>query len=114
MGGPLGDGGDRRWAYDVGSLDRCHDELFRYQQARRTYFYAPVRRMKKPKRPRDPSQLAKMLVDIASGEKEEPAPKVSAAAELGAKGGKARAKALTKTQRSEIARKAAAKRWGTG
>lgn len=29
----------------------------------------------------------------------------------GLKGGKARAKALSKTQRSEIAKKAAAKRW---
>ena len=31
----------------------------------------------------------------------------------GAKGGKARAAALTPAQRSEIAKKAAAKRWGT-
>lgn len=52
-----------------------------------------------------------MVARIATGEIEEVAPKVSAAAELGAKGGKARAKALTKAQRSEIARKAAAKRW---
>ena len=33
-----------------------------------------------PKRPRDPSQLGKLLVDIASGEKKEAGPKVSAAA----------------------------------
>jgi hypothetical protein len=69
--------------------------------------------MKKPKRPRDPSQLAKMLVDIASGEKKEAAPKVSAAAELGAKGGKARAKALSPEARRRIAESAAKKRWGS-
>ena len=35
----------------------------------------------------------------------------SAAAELGARGGKARAQRMTPERRSEIARKAAAKRW---
>ena len=29
---------------------------------------------KQPKRPRDPSQLAKMMVDIASGENVDPSP----------------------------------------
>jgi len=42
--------------------------------------------------------------------------KISAASKFGRKGGKARAKALTKAQRVEIARKAgiagAKKRWG--
>jgi general stress protein YciG len=36
----------------------------------------------------------------------------SAAAELGSKGGKARAARMTPERRSEIAKKAAAKRWG--
>jgi hypothetical protein len=48
------------------------------------------------KRPRDPAQLAKLMIDIASGEVEDRAPspstegKNAAAVELGRKGGKAR------------------------
>ncbi|WP_162915067.1 hypothetical protein [Desertibaculum subflavum] len=39
---------------------------------------------KHPKRPRDPNQLAKLIVGIASGnEADAPPPKASAAAELG-------------------------------
>ena len=46
------------------------------------------------------------------GEETEDAPPArSAAAELGSKGGKARAKALSKRERSEIAKKAARSRW---
>lgn len=73
--------------------------------------------VKRPKRPRDPAQLAKLMIDIASGEVEdrEPTPeergKDPAAAALGRKGGFARAKATTTRQRREIARKAAQKRW---
>jgi hypothetical protein len=49
---------------------------------------------------------------IATGQIEEkPKPKNAAAAELGSKGGKARASSLSKRKRVEIARKAAAKRW---
>lgn len=72
---------------------------------------------KTPKRPRDPNQLAKMIADIATGDAEEvkPGEKNAAAVELGRKGGlkggKARAAKLTPEQRSEIARKAAQKRW---
>jgi hypothetical protein len=71
----------------------------------------------KPKRPRDTNQLAKLLVDIATGQEpeampEEEVPKLLAAVTRGRKGGKARAGALTPEERSEIARKAAAKRWG--
>jgi hypothetical protein len=53
-----------------------------------------------------------MVGRIATRQIAEPAalPK-SAAAELGSKGGKARAKSLSKKKRSEIAKKAAAKRW---
>jgi hypothetical protein len=71
------------------------------------------------KRPRDTNQLAKLITDIATGEIELPKTddgKDPAAVALGRrgglKGGKARADALTKKQRSEIAKKAAAVRWG--
>jgi hypothetical protein len=69
------------------------------------------------KRPRDPNQLAKTIVGIATGEiTDEPAePQVSALARKGGlKGGKARAAALRPDQRSEIARAAAAARWKKG
>jgi hypothetical protein len=67
---------------------------------------------KHPKRPRDPNQLAKLIVDLATGgATEAPIPQDSAAAELGRKGGAARAKALTPEQRAEIARRAATLRW---
>jgi len=48
---------------------------------------------------------------IATGEIEEKVAPKSAAAELGSKGGKARAAALSKKKRSEIAKNAAAKWW---
>lgn len=67
--------------------------------------------MAKPKRPRDANQLAKLIVDIASGEKEDAPAKDEAAVALGRKGGKARAEKLSEEKRKEIARKAAAKRW---
>ena len=74
--------------------------------------------MNKPKRPRDTNQLAKDIVDLSTGETEEADPyygKNPAAVELGRlgglKGGKARAKKLTKKQRSEIAKLAASARW---
>lgn len=72
--------------------------------------------MPNPKRPRDPNQLAQFIAQIATGEKSDtPPPATSPMGELGRagglKGGKARAEALTPEQRSEIAKKAAAKRW---
>lgn len=68
--------------------------------------------MKTPKRPRDPSLLGKMIVALATGNASEPAEKpASAAAELGRKGGQARAKKLSKKQRVSIAKKAAKSRW---
>jgi hypothetical protein len=71
---------------------------------------------KHPKRPRDPNQLAKLIVDIASGTVAEARPEPATPAQEfarsgGLKGGEARAKALTPEQRREIAKKAAAKRW---
>lgn len=65
---------------------------------------------KKPKRPRDPNQLAKMITDIATGEVTEEAPPASA--KVGSPGGKARAEKIAPERRSEIAKKAAEKRWG--
>jgi hypothetical protein len=66
------------------------------------------------KRPADVIGNAVKVMQIATGEIEEDLDdgKNKAAKELGKLGGKARAKALTKEQRSEIAKKAAAKRWG--
>lgn len=64
------------------------------------------------KRPADVIGAAVMVGKIATGEETETVtvPK-SAAAEMGAKGGKARAAALSQSKRTEIAKKAAAKRW---
>lgn len=64
------------------------------------------------RRPADANARAVMVGRIATGEIEEtPEPVKSAAAELGSRGGKARAKALSKRKRREIARLAATKRW---
>jgi hypothetical protein len=72
------------------------------------------------KRPRDINQLAKLIVDLSTGNPiaEEPQPikeKNPAAVELGKlggkKGGKARAAKLTPERRKEIAEKAAKSRW---
>jgi hypothetical protein len=70
------------------------------------------------KRPTDPNELAKRLVDEATGQAPRLDPdegKDPAAVALGRrgglKGGKARAAKLTPEQRSEAARKAAAARW---
>lgn len=74
--------------------------------------------MKKPRRPKDTNQLAKNIVDIAVGEKEDIVSqnaKNPHAVELGRlgglKGGKARAEKLTQKQRIKIAKKAAYVRW---
>jgi hypothetical protein len=80
----------------------------------------PTRASKK--RPRDVNQLAKMIVDISTGEvsDEEPEPereKNPAAVALGRlgakKGGEARAAKLSARRRSAIAKKAAQTRWAT-
>jgi hypothetical protein len=71
-----------------------------------------------PKRPRDPNQLAKLIVDIATGEVEDtvselhrhPPENVRGRAG-GAAGGKARSEALLPSRRSAIAKKAAKARW---
>lgn len=61
--------------------------------------------------PADVIAAAIMIAKIATGEIEEDAPRKSAAAELGAKGGTARAKDLTRDQRRAIAQAAAKARW---
>lgn len=72
---------------------------------------------KLPKRPRDPNQLAKAIIGIATGEipDRDPTPeeqgKDPAAVAMGKKGGKARAEGMTAERRKEIAKKAAEKRW---
>lgn len=71
------------------------------------------------KRPRDPNQLGKLIVDLATGDAEEPEGdgKDPAAVALGRKGGlkggKARAERMTPEQRSDAARKAAVARWSS-
>ncbi len=69
--------------------------------------------MKRTPRPRDPIQLGKLMVDIATGAVPDAVDdgKDAAAAEMGRKGGSARAAAMTPEQRAERAKNAAAKRW---
>jgi hypothetical protein len=68
---------------------------------------------KHPPRPRDANQLAKRILDLATGDAVDPAPEksVPARSKGGKAGAKARAKVLTPERRKEIAGKAAAKRW---
>ena len=64
------------------------------------------------KRPADAIGLAVLIGKIATGEVEDTkAATSSAAAQLGRLGGKKRAENMTAERRSEIAKKAAAKRW---
>ncbi len=64
------------------------------------------------KRPADVIGNAVKVMRIATGEETEELDSAkSAAAELGRRGGRARAQALSPKERSEIARKAAATRW---
>jgi hypothetical protein len=74
---------------------------------------------KAPKRPRDANQLARFVVEQATkSDKVDPPPekiKNPAAVSLGSlggkKGGAARAESLSPHRRSEIAKRAAQKRW---
>lgn len=78
----------------------------------------------KGKRPRDPNQLAKWIVDQSTSETPQPEPAASPAppvnlseymAAIGRKGGqiggKRRLKTMTKAARSKVAAKAARARW---
>jgi hypothetical protein len=69
-----------------------------------------------PKRPRDPNQLAKLIVDITTGEVEDTISESKRVAKPkgragGLKGGKARANSLSRKDRAKIARLGAAARW---
>ena len=70
------------------------------------------------KRPADVIGNAVRVMEIATGPREEEyepdAGEDKAAAELGRKGGKARAERMTAEQRTEAARVAARKRWKSG
>ena len=64
------------------------------------------------KRPADVVARAVKVMRIATGdEADDRDPTASAAAQLGKLGGAARARSLTPEQRTEIAKKAAEKRW---
>lgn len=73
--------------------------------------------MQKPKRPRDPNQLGKLIVDLSVGEADDSenmpdeSGKDPAAIALGKKGGRARAKSLSAKKRISIAKIAANARW---
>jgi hypothetical protein len=70
---------------------------------------------KTPKRPRDTNQLAKFVVDVASGTLTNDHPELNAPMDLirkgGQEGGYVRARNLSPEQRTEIARTAALARW---
>ena len=67
---------------------------------------------RRPKRPRDPNELAKRIVDAATGDKPDRDLKKTAAQSAGGKKGAAsRAETLTPEERAEIARVAARARW---
>jgi hypothetical protein len=71
---------------------------------------------KPPKRPRDPNQLAKLVIDIATGEAQDTPDSDDGPMSIlgragGLKGGRARAASLSSEARAEIARKAATARW---
>jgi len=66
----------------------------------------------KKQRPSDNNQRAKLIVDIATGEKEEPLKvKNPVAVERGKKGGQTRAKILSEEERKSIGLKASHVRW---
>ena len=74
--------------------------------------------MARPKRPQDANQLAKFVVDLATGQVDPPQTedgKNPAAVALGRrgglKGGRARALKLPRKRRQEIAKRAAKARW---
>lgn len=72
---------------------------------------------RRPSLPKDPSQRAKALLDMATGgTAKSEAPELTESQKFaqkgGLKGGKARAEKLSSARRSEIAKMAAKGRWG--
>lgn len=82
------------------------------------YILGCMKRSKKPL-PKDPNQLAHEIVSLSTEEPDEPQTEKSVISKYlseigrkgGLKGGKARAKKLTKAQRIDIAKNAAITRW---
>jgi len=78
--------------------------------------FLEARAPERPKRPADVIGNAVHVMKVLTGEADDDATvddgKDPAAKALGAKGGAARAKAMSPERRSEIAKAAAAKRWG--
>lgn len=77
--------------------------------------------MTNPKRPRDPNQLAKLVADIATGQRADEHPDagkdvnaVARGRKGGLAGGKARMEKLTAEEKSKLGEGAAAARWGKG
>lgn len=72
---------------------------------------------KRPKRPRDPNQLAKFIVDLATGNAPPPPDEGKDEAAVrrgrlgGLKGGRARAERMTPAERKAAALKAVKARW---
>lgn len=66
---------------------------------------------KTPKRPRDPNQLAKFIMDIAVGDSDDSFEKDEKKSEAGKKGAEARKKSLSAEKRKEISKTAALSRW---
>ena len=69
-----------------------------------------------PRRPRDPNQLAKLIIDIATGDAQDThdsdkGPMSALGRAGGLRGGPARAERLSSDRRAEIAKRAAAARW---
>ena len=74
----------------------------------------------RPKRPRDPNQLAKLIVELSTGQIEDHDPNKGKNPDAikrgrlgGLKGGAARADTLSPERRKAIAKKAAVERWKT-
>ncbi len=69
--------------------------------------------LKRTPRPRDPIQLGKLMVDIATGQVPDVVDdgKDAGAAAMGRKGAAARTAGMTPERRTDVAKAAAAKRW---
>lgn len=69
----------------------------------------------RPRRPRDPNQLAKLIVDISTGMTQDTpeSAKVRAGRAGGLRGGKGRMASLNEKERKALAKKAARARWKT-
>jgi hypothetical protein len=106
----MADNGPKQPNNNAKSIDRWDDEGGAPSGGRVTGKY--------PKRPRDPNQLAKFIVDVATGEATDPDPdqgKDPAAVKRGGsgglKGGRGRPERMTPAERKASARNAVTARW---